>query len=196
MNIRKGMNLNADVILICGGGRNEVGEIKAYVKERIEKAIELQKLGYADKIIMTGKNVSELMYEYAIKKGIEKSSIWIENESTSTAENIQILLKKYLIPNNMHILIIVSSYWHTKRIKKILVPRYLKNYQCFVIDSVDSRDENDIQKLKNIKDEKWKSILDKLFLSILTGKAKYRLIPKIKNVSWIKFLKSNIMIEK
>lgn len=180
MNIRKGMNLNADVILICGGGRNEAGEIKAYVKERIEKAIELQKLGYADKIIMTGKNVSKLMYEYAIEKGIEKSSIWIENESTSTAENIQISLKKYLIPINMHSLIIVSSYWHTKRIKEILVPRYLKNYQCFVIDSVDSRDKNDIQKLKNIKDEKWKSILDKLFLSILTGKAKYRLIPKIK----------------
>lgn len=99
--------------------------LKPLLDERINLAINILKNKKIDKIILTGGvgvngnfNESEYMKKVLLENGISKESILIENESTTTEENIinsiKILEDQNLIQNQK--LVLVSNEAHLRRI--------------------------------------------------------------------------------
>lgn len=90
---------------------------------RVDKAVELYKAGKINKIQLTGSNApgekteSEVAYERLIQNNINPYDIWVEKETTSTAE--QILFTKKNLYNKGYEIIIISDSYHLKRIKEI-----------------------------------------------------------------------------
>ncbi|MCX7885502.1 MAG: YdcF family protein [Caloramator sp.] len=96
-----------------------------FLKERLNEAIRLYNLGYADYIIVSGgkgkgEDISEAlaMEIYLIEKGIKKEKIIKENMSKNTYEN---LINSKEIMNKMHFktAIIVSNKFHLYRAKTV-----------------------------------------------------------------------------
>lgn len=89
--------------------------------ERINHAIDLYNEGYVKAIIMTGgtgegniRSESDIAREYAEKQGIPSESIFREEESTITAENIE-NAKQLMEQHDMRTALIVSDPLHMKR---------------------------------------------------------------------------------
>ena len=68
--------------------------IKLLLKERLEHALDIIRLGKVSKIVLTGGigvhgdfNESEYMLDYLVKNNVDKNSIIIEDKSTTTEEN-------------------------------------------------------------------------------------------------------------
>ena len=101
----------SDVIVVISGGDTT---------ERTAEGIELLKEGYAPYILFSGAartgkvSNAEMMRNYAIKQGIAKDKIFIEEESTSTYENA-LFSKKILEENNFKEIILVTSPYHQRR---------------------------------------------------------------------------------
>jgi uncharacterized SAM-binding protein YcdF (DUF218 family) len=99
----------SDFIIVLSGGNGE----------RVKKAAELYKQGYAEKLLFTGNTfldvpVYELMTNIAVKHGVPKSAILGEKNSTRTYDHpkncIPILHK-----HGAEHVIVVTSRFHTKR---------------------------------------------------------------------------------
>ncbi len=86
-----------EYILVLGAGLNDGDEVSKVLKDRLNTAIECHnKYDTGSKIVVSGGQGSneevseaEAMKRYLIKKGIDKTSIIIENESTNTKENFE-----------------------------------------------------------------------------------------------------------
>ncbi len=107
--------------------------IKPLLDERMQLAVNLLRTKRISKILITGGigvhgdfNESEYMKEILLNNGISESMILVENQSTTTEENIinsiEILKKESLIENKR--IVLVSSQAHLRRIgmefKKLL----------------------------------------------------------------------------
>ena len=82
-----------DCIIVLGGGiRND--KPSPILKDRLDKAIELYKLGLAPKIIMSGDHGKEkydevnVMKNYAIEKGVPSEDIFMDHAGFSTYETM------------------------------------------------------------------------------------------------------------
>lgn len=84
----------ADCILVLGAGIKADNSPSLMLKDRLDRACELYENGAAPKIIMTGdhgrKNYDEVqvMKDYAIKKGIPSSDIFMDHAGFSTYESM------------------------------------------------------------------------------------------------------------
>lgn len=116
--------IKSDVAIVLGAGSSN-RELSAVFKERINHGVRLFKSKKVKYIIFTGgfgKNEtisdSKVAMLYAIKKGVPKESIMIEEKSTITYENLkeanQIMKSKHL-----KTALIVSDPIHMKRAIKI-----------------------------------------------------------------------------
>lgn len=119
----KGFNTKpqkADVIIILGCAVwKDVPSPALY--ERIYKAYELYKEGYAKKIIATGaqgegENITEAkaIKKQLIRLGINASDIIEEDKSSNTVENIK-FSKRIMQKNGLKKCIIVTNYFHIYR---------------------------------------------------------------------------------
>lgn len=117
----------ADCLIVFGC------HIKPLLDERMKLAINLLRTKRVSKILITGGvgvhgdfNESEYMKEILLNNGISESMILVENQSTTTEENItnsiEILKKESLIENKR--IVLVSNQAHLRRIgmefKKLL----------------------------------------------------------------------------
>ena len=105
--VDSGKNFSADVIVVLGGG----------LHERPERAAELFQQHAAPRIIITGAGDDEINRLILRQKGVPASAIEVENNSTTTRENAEFTLK-LLRAENVHRVILVTSWYHARRALK------------------------------------------------------------------------------
>lgn len=105
---------NIDYIIVLGAGLMET-EVTPLLASRINKAIKLYRKQTSAKLIMSGGQghdevISEAlaMNNYAIRQGIPKQDILLEDKATTTEENVR--LSYALIPKPSKIAIVTNSY--------------------------------------------------------------------------------------
>lgn len=108
----------SDVIIVLGCNLNSF-----FMKQRIEKTIELYKKDIAHHIIVTGKGKGDIsegvgMKEKLIKFGIPSEYIYVEEKAMSTYDNLR-FSKNIMDINNFKNAVIVSDSYHLARIKMI-----------------------------------------------------------------------------
>ena len=111
---------SSDVAIILGAGTS-IGEVSPVYRERINHGIWLYENGYVDYLILTGgigegNDVSDayIAKQYAISKSVPEQSIFIEEKSTITEENLE-NAKAIMDENSFATAIIVSDPLHMKR---------------------------------------------------------------------------------
>lgn len=101
----------ADAIVTVSGGDTNA---------RIEKTVTLYKEGWAETVIFSGAAAegdisnAEAMKNIAVKMGVPVSSILIEEESKTTAENAE-FTSKIIRENEFQSIILVTSPYHQRR---------------------------------------------------------------------------------
>lgn len=94
----------ADVIIVLGGG----------AKQRAVKAIELYRQGFAERILVVGRNEEQLLGKQLRQAGIPDTAISYEPQSRSTYENARFSLP-YLQRWNVGSILLVTSWFHSRR---------------------------------------------------------------------------------
>ena len=110
----------ADVAVILGAGASDE-KVSPVFQERINHGISLYKNHYVKKLIFTGgtgdgnqKSDAYIAMQYAIKQGVPKDDILLEEMSVITQENIK-NAKMIMDKNSYHTAILVSDPLHMAR---------------------------------------------------------------------------------
>ncbi len=129
-NVRAGKHVpeyNKDFVIILGSRINKDGTLTSLLKGRADRAIEFAKEQYEHtkkKIVYVpsgGKGLDEVTSEaeaikkYLIEKGINKNQIIIEDESTSTSENMKYSKKAIDKVNDKGNIIFSTTNYHVFR---------------------------------------------------------------------------------
>lgn len=114
----KSKGKKCDVIIVLGCNLDSF-----FMKQRIEKTIELYKKDIAHHIIVTGKGKGEIteglgMKNRLIKLGLPSEEIYVEERAMSTYDNLK-FSKNIMDINNFKSAVIVSDSYHLARIKII-----------------------------------------------------------------------------
>lgn len=118
----------APVIVLLGGGTESHTPPRPMVEvngagDRVLYAVQLYRLGYAPKILVTGGNIewmssgpspAEDMAELLHFMGVPQEDIWLEGESRNTYENA-VYTREILEPKGIHSIILVTSAQHMPR---------------------------------------------------------------------------------
>lgn len=100
--------LGADCILVLGAGLKPDGTPNHMLKDRLDKGIELYRLGVAPKILLSGDNGQQeydevnAMKEYVLNEGVPSEDIFMDHAGFSTYESMYrardiFLVKKAII---------------------------------------------------------------------------------------------------
>lgn len=115
----------ADCVLILGNKVNEDGTLSDRLRSRVEKGMEVYRLGMASKIIVSGGLGKEGYYEgtemkkYLLQQGVPESAIIVDNAGNTTlatALNFRDIASTYHLKS----VIVVSQFYHLTRTKLIL----------------------------------------------------------------------------
>ena len=98
----------ADMIVVLGGGVHE---------QRAERAAELFRQRAAPRLLITGAGDDEINRLILLHNGVPAGIIEVEGESTTTRENAEFTLK-LLRAENVHRVILVTSWYHARRALK------------------------------------------------------------------------------
>ncbi len=94
-------------------------------ESRIDKAASLYKSGFVNKVQVTGGNAPGEFTEARVAKnvlmrsGVRKYDIWIEEKTSSTADQIEFIKQNLVLKKNLKSIIIVSDQFHLKRALEI-----------------------------------------------------------------------------
>ncbi|MCX6149255.1 MAG: YdcF family protein [Ignavibacteriales bacterium] len=116
---------NADVAVVLGAAVWSKNKPSTILSGRIEKAGELYKNKIVSKIQVTGGNApgefseARVAYKYLIKDGVAASDIWMEENTSSTSEQIEFIKKTLAKEKNLKNILIVSDIFHLKRVLEI-----------------------------------------------------------------------------
>jgi len=110
---------NADAIVVFAGGVGESGKAGQGYEERVCRAVELYKQGYADKLIFSSGYAyfieeALVMKAVAVSLKVPETSIILENKAKSTYENVK-FTKEILDNRKMKSILLVSSPYHMRR---------------------------------------------------------------------------------
>ncbi len=92
---------------------------------RVDKAAELYQKGIVSKIQLTGGNApgelseAEVSLKYILSKGISRDDVWIENQTTSTIEQIRYVKNELILRKKINSIIVISDRYHLQRVKEI-----------------------------------------------------------------------------
>jgi uncharacterized SAM-binding protein YcdF (DUF218 family) len=92
---------------------------------RVEKAYELYKQGYVNKIQVTGGNApgelseAEVSFLYLKRKGVNMNDVWLEKKTTNTAEQVRYVKEELINKKRLSDIIFVSNSYHVTRIYEI-----------------------------------------------------------------------------
>ncbi len=109
----------ADAIVVLAGGVGESGKAGQGYEERVNRAVELYKSGYADKLIFSSGYVyvfqePEVMKALAVSLGIPPEAILLETKAVNTRQNA-LYTAKILKENGWKRILLVSSPYHMRR---------------------------------------------------------------------------------
>lgn len=108
-----------DIILVLGIGIREDGSLPESAKSLVRKSVELAQKNVAPKVAFSGRwsyslsytpplTEAEAMSRYAASLGLSEDAVLIENESITTVSNLCLLKDKYLEPNNLRKVLLVT----------------------------------------------------------------------------------------
>lgn len=131
---KKKSEVTPDVIFVFGAGL--FGKrLSLSLKTRLDQAVKLAELyKQSDIVVSGGQGPNELisealaMQQYLIDKGIEAKRIYMEDQSTSTYENLSFSQKIYLFKNKK--VALVSNQFHLYRAEKISHRLGIDGYGC------------------------------------------------------------------
>ena len=92
---------------------------------RVDKAIDLYKKKIIDKIQLTGSNAPGELSEakvalfYMYKRLVNMDDIWLEENTTSTTEQVRFIKNNLINQNNVGSVVIISDSYHLTRVKEI-----------------------------------------------------------------------------
>ncbi|MDD5423011.1 MAG: ElyC/SanA/YdcF family protein, partial [Candidatus Omnitrophica bacterium] len=113
----------SDCVIVLGGGVGESGKAGQGYEERVSKAVELYKKGYAGSIVYSTGYAYMLKEAYVMavlseSMGVKKSDIIIEDRSVNTHDNI-VNTAKIMKERGWNSAIIVSSKYHMMRVRLV-----------------------------------------------------------------------------
>lgn len=113
----------ADVILVLGCGPLRSGAPGVCQTTRTSRAVELWKAGYAPNLIFSGGQTAttveaENMATLARNSGVPPDAIVLENQATSTVENLR-YSKKLMAERSWRSVILVTEPFHLYRARKM-----------------------------------------------------------------------------
>jgi vancomycin permeability regulator SanA len=115
----------ADVAVVLGAAVWSKNKASPILESRIDKASELYKEKKVDKILVTGGKapgeISEarVAKNYLISNGVKVSDILLEENSSSTSEQIKYVKSNLVEENNFKNIIVISDQVHLKRVIEI-----------------------------------------------------------------------------
>lgn len=92
---------------------------------RVEKAYQLYKQGYINKIQLTGGNApgelseAEVAWLYLKERGVNKNDIWLEKKTSNTAEQVRYVKEELINKKKLLNIVFVSNSYHLTRINEI-----------------------------------------------------------------------------
>ncbi len=107
----------AEAILVLSGGSYDNGQLSSFSLERLVQAVKLYREGWAPKIIFSGKEDfgdALAMKEIALSLGVPDETILVEDQATSTYENI-LFSSVIAEENNLKEILLVTSPIHLRR---------------------------------------------------------------------------------
>lgn len=109
----------ADAVVVFAGGVGESGQAGGGYQERLERAVDLYRGGYAPRIVISSGFVfafkeAEVMRALAIAQGIPADAVLLETHASNTYENV-VLTRAILAAHDWRSILLVSSPYHMKR---------------------------------------------------------------------------------
>ncbi len=114
-----------DYCLIPGAAVYSKGKPSPIFEARIRKALELYREGVIKNILLTGGNApgeiseSESAFNYLTNLGVPKKDIVVENQSSTTSEQIKYLRDEILTLKHNNTVLIISDGFHLSRVIQI-----------------------------------------------------------------------------
>ena len=109
----------ADAIVVFAGGVGESGKAGGGYQERVKRAVQLYRDGYARHLIFSSGYVfafkeAEVMRSLAVDNGVPASAILLETRATNTHQNV-LFSHSILAANGWHHVLLISSPYHMRR---------------------------------------------------------------------------------
>ena len=110
----------ADAIVVLGGGVGESGQAGQGHEERVRRAIDLYRAGWAPRLIMSSGFVrifreAEVMRALAVADGVPSGAIDLEETARSTHDNVR-FVDAILQRRQASTVLLVSSPYHMRRV--------------------------------------------------------------------------------
>ncbi|MBI4342347.1 MAG: YdcF family protein [Candidatus Omnitrophica bacterium] len=109
----------ADAIVVLAGGVGESGKAGGGYQERIKRAVDLYRTGYAPRLIVSSGYTfvfreAEVMKELAVRLGVPEAAILLETDASNTVEHVR-LTRDILQQAGWRRILLVSSPYHMRR---------------------------------------------------------------------------------
>ena len=120
------LNNNPDkVAIVLGAAVWSNNSPSPILASRVEKAYQLYKQGYVNKIQVTGGNApgelseAEVALLYLKERGVDLNDIWLEKKTTNTAEQVRFVKEELINKKKVLNIVFVSNSYHLARINEI-----------------------------------------------------------------------------
>ncbi len=149
--VQPAANGTATYMIVLGAKVKPGGVPSLSLKNRLEESIEYLNTYPHVKVIVSGGQGSDedrteasVMLDYLVKRGIPAERILVEDQSTSTYENL--LFSRDLLPNDIKQITIVSNDFHLQRAK------YLAKSLGFEVDVVAAKTPKSVETKLRIRE--------------------------------------------
>jgi vancomycin permeability regulator SanA len=123
--VSKISNNRDKVAVVLGAAVWSNNSASPMLASRIEKAYQLYKEGYVQKIQLTGGNApgelseAEVSYLYLKQRGVDIRDLWLEKKTTNTAEQVRYVKEEIINKKKISNIVFVSNSYHLTRIHEI-----------------------------------------------------------------------------
>ena len=163
--MKAGRAIHTDALVVLGRGVRKDASLGLIARARVDRALELYRLGVAPRIIFSGcaalmhdgpvaVTEAEAMASHARSHGLPAAAVFIEDESRDTIGNAWFVRRRWLEPNGWTSIRVVTTDYHIPRaawiFRKILGAGYDVSFSAASSDrfaasvAARARDESDI----------------------------------------------------
>jgi uncharacterized SAM-binding protein YcdF (DUF218 family) len=123
--VSKLINNQDKVAVVLGAAVWSNNSASPMLASRVEKAYQLYKEGYVQKIQLTGGNApgelseAEVAYLYLKQRGVDIHDLWLEKKTTNTAEQVRFVKEELINKRKLNNVVFISNSYHLTRIHEI-----------------------------------------------------------------------------
>lgn len=157
--------MKTDAIVVLGRGVRKDRTLGVIARNRVDRAVQLFRLGVAPRVIFAGHSAlmtegepaiteAEAMATYARSHGLPPSAVFLEDQSRDTLGNAYFVRTRWLDPNGWRSIRVVTTDYHIPRaawiFRKVMGPEFDVSFSAAPSDrfaasvAMRARDESDI----------------------------------------------------